>query len=88
MQEINKQSREYITKNPIRSSIGAIGYGSVSAINVAVNVIDLANDVTIIAKETLKTSIIEAKEDAMKAELESFDRIEALKKQLEAKRNA
>ena len=88
MQEINKQSREYITKNPIRSSIGSIGYGTVSAINTAVNVIDLANDVTIIAKETLATSIIEAKEERMKAELESFDRIEALKKQLEAKRNA
>ena len=37
--EINKQSREYITKNPIRSSIGSIGYGTVNAVELAVEVI-------------------------------------------------
>lgn len=36
---INKQSREYITKNPIRSSIGSIGYGTVNAVELAVEVI-------------------------------------------------
>ena len=39
MQTINKQSREYITKNPIRSSIGSIGYGTVNAVELAVEVI-------------------------------------------------
>ena len=38
-QTINKQSREYITKNPIRSSIGSIGYGTVNAVELAVEVI-------------------------------------------------
>ena len=40
MQEtINKQSREYITKNPVRSSVGSIGYGLVNAIELGVEVI-------------------------------------------------
>lgn len=38
-QTINKQSREYITKNPVRSSIGSIGYGTVNAVELAVEVI-------------------------------------------------
>ena len=33
-------SREYITKNPIRSTIGAIGVGTVSSIELVVEVID------------------------------------------------
>ena len=32
-------SREYISKNPIRSTIGAIGVGTVSSIELAVEVI-------------------------------------------------
>ena len=40
MQEtINKQSREYITKNPVRSSVGSIGYGLVNAVELGVEVI-------------------------------------------------
>lgn len=39
MQTINKQSREYITKNPIKSSIGSIGYGLVNAVELGVEVI-------------------------------------------------
>lgn len=39
MQTINKQSREYITKNPIKSSIGSIGYGLVNAVELGVDVI-------------------------------------------------
>lgn len=37
--EVNKQSREYITKNPIKSSIGSIGYGLVNAVELGVEVI-------------------------------------------------
>ena len=36
---INKQSREYITKNPVRSSVGSIGYGLVNAVELGVDVI-------------------------------------------------
>ena len=36
---INKQSREYITKNPVRSSVGSIGYGLVNAGELGVEVI-------------------------------------------------
>ena len=32
-------SREYISKNPIRSTIGAIGVGTVSSIELAVEII-------------------------------------------------
>ena len=39
MQTINKQSREYITKNPVRSSVGSIGYGLVNAVELGVEVI-------------------------------------------------
>ena len=39
MQTIDKQSREYITKNPIKSSIGSIGYGLVNAVELGVDVI-------------------------------------------------
>lgn len=82
----DRTSAEYIRKNPVRSTISAVGYGTVQAVNTAVNVIDLANDVTIIAKETLRVSIIEAKADAMEAELESMDRIESLKAELAKKK--
>ena len=34
--ETNTSSRAYITKNPIRSTIGSIGYGTVNAIELAV----------------------------------------------------
>ena len=37
--EVNKQSREYITKNPVRSSVGSIGYGLVNAVELGVEVI-------------------------------------------------
>ena len=36
---INKQSREYVTKNPVRSSVGSIGYGLVNAVELGVEVI-------------------------------------------------
>ncbi len=36
MQQINTSSRTYITKNPIRSTIGSIGYGTVNAVELVV----------------------------------------------------
>lgn len=35
----NTNSRQYITKNPIRSTIGSVGYGTVSTVELAVEVI-------------------------------------------------
>ena len=39
MQTTSTNSREYISKNPIRSTIGAIGVGTVSSIELVVEVI-------------------------------------------------
>ena len=41
-QQINTSSRTYISKNPIRSTIGSIGYGTVNAVELAVEVIGTA----------------------------------------------
>lgn len=81
------QTREYITKNPIRSTISATGYGVVNAIELAVDGIDVARDIMSIAKHTLAESKIEAEVDALKAELIGMDEIEKLKQQLAEKRS-
>ena len=39
MQTTTTSNREYISKNPIRSTIGAIGVGTVSSIELVVEVI-------------------------------------------------
>lgn len=39
MQTATTSNREYISKNPIRSTIGAIGVGTVSSIELVVEVI-------------------------------------------------
>ena len=39
MQTTTTTNREYISKNPIRSTIGAIGVGTVSSIELAVEII-------------------------------------------------
>ena len=39
MQTTSSTNREYISKNPIRSTIGAIGVGTVSSIELVVEVI-------------------------------------------------
>ena len=39
MQTTTTSNREYISKNPIRSTIGAIGVGTVSSIELAVEII-------------------------------------------------
>lgn len=83
---VNKDSKEYITKNPIRSSIGAVGFGAVNAINLGVDVIETTRDVVKLAKLSIQTSVIEAEEENVIAQLESFDRIEALKAQLANKK--
>ena len=83
---IDQQSREYITKNPIRSSIGAIGYGTVQGINAVVDTIDLSRDIIKIARLSLKESIIEADIEAKKAELNGLDELASLQAELATKK--
>ena len=83
---IDQQSREYITKNPIRSSIGAIGYGTVQGINAVVDTIDLSRDIIKLARLSLKESIIEADIEAKKAELNGLDELASLQAELATKK--
>ena len=83
---INHDSREYITKNPIRSSIGAIGYGTVQGINAVVDTIDLSRDIIKLARLSLKESIIEADIEAKKAELNGLDELASLQAELASKK--
>lgn len=83
---IDTNSREYITKNPIRSSIGAIGYGTVQGINVVVDTIDLSRDIIKLAKLSISESIIEAQLEANKAELNALDELASLQAELASKK--
>ena len=83
---LDQQSREYITKNPIRSSIGAIGYGTVQGINAVVDTIDLSRDILKLARLSLKESIIEADIEAKKAELNGLDELASLQAELATKK--
>ena len=83
---INHDSREYITKNPIRSSIGAIGYGTVQGINMVVDTIDLGRDIIKLARLSIKESVIEADIESRKAELNGLDELAKLEAELNAKK--
>ena len=83
---VDPQSREYITKNPIRSSIGAIGYGTVQGINLVVDTIDISRDVIKLAKLSISESIIEAQLEANKAELNAIDELASLQAELATKK--
>ena len=83
---INHDSREYITKNPIRSSIGAIGYGTVQGINMVVDTIDLGRDIIKLARLSIKESVIEADIESRKAELNGLDELARLEAELNAKK--
>lgn len=74
MQTINKQSREYITKNPVRSSIGSIGYGTVNAVELAVEVIGTLRSANSLIHRQIRmadkeSAIEEAELDAQLAKL-------------------
>ena len=83
---VDQNSREYITKNPIRSSIGAIGYGTVQGINAVVDTIDLSRDIIKLARLSIRESIIEADIEAKKAELSGLDELASLQAELTAKK--
>lgn len=52
-------NREYISKNPIRSTIGAIGVGTVSSIELAVEVIGTARTLNRILNKQLLSMEVE-----------------------------
>ena len=83
---VNYDSREYITKNPIRSSIGAIGYGTVQGINLVVDTVDFGRDIIKLAKLSIQESIIEAEVEAKKAQLNGMDELARLEAELNAKK--
>ena len=83
---IDQNSRQYITKNPIRSSIGAVGFGTVQGINLVVDTIDLSRDIIKLAKLSISESIIEAQLEANKAELNALDELAELQAQLASRR--
>ena len=49
----NKRTREYIQKNPIRSTLGSIGYGTVNSIELAVEAIDTVRTLNRIVNKQL-----------------------------------
>ena len=74
MQTIDKQSREYITKNPIKSSVGSIGYGLVNAVELGVEVIGTLRSANSLIHRQIRmadkeSAIEEAELDAQLAKL-------------------
>lgn len=72
--EINKSSREYITKNPVRSTVGALGYGTVNAVELAVEVIGTLRSANSLIHRQIRmadkeSAIEEAELDAQLAKL-------------------
>lgn len=77
---------QYDGQRPIRESIKATGLVVVNTAHTLANTSALANDIVILARETLKESIIEASIEAKKAELAGMDQLAELEAQLASKR--
>lgn len=71
---------------PVRETIRATGRTIVTGANAICNGIALCDDVIVLARETIRESLIEARVDAMTAELNGMDTIADLQAKLEAKR--
>ena len=71
---------------PVRETIRATGRTIVTGANAICNGIALVDDVIVLARETIRESLIEARVDAMTAELNGMDTIADLQAKLEAKR--
>ena len=76
------------SNKPIRETIRATGRTVVTGANAICNGIALVDDVIVLARETLRESLIEARVDAMTAELNGLDQIAELEAKLKAKREA
>ena len=71
---------------PVRETIRATGRTIVTGANAVCNGIALVDDVIVLARETIRESLIEAKIDAMTAELEGMQAIAELEAKLKEKR--
>lgn len=71
---------------PVRETIRATGRTIVTGANAICNGIALCDDVIVLARETIRESLIEARVDAMTAELNGLDQIADLEAKLALKR--
>ena len=71
---------------PVRETIRATGRTIVTGANAICNGIALCDDVIVLARETIRESLIEAKIDSMQAELKGMQAIAELEAQLKEKR--
>ena len=71
---------------PVRETIRATGRTIVTGANAICNGIALVDDVIVLARESIRESLIEARVDAMTAELNGLDAIADLEAKLKAKR--
>ena len=71
---------------PVRETIRATGRTVVTGANAVCNGIALIDDVIVLARETIRESLIEAKIDSMQAELKGMQAIAELEAQLKEKR--
>ena len=71
---------------PVRETIRATGRTLVTGANAICNGLALVDDVIVLARETIRESLIEARVDAMTAELEGLDKVADLERKLAQKR--
>ena len=77
---------QFDSSKPIRETIRATGRTIVTGANAICNGIALCDDVIVLARETIRESLIEARVDAMTAELNGLDAIADLERKLAQKR--
>ena len=77
---------QFDQSRPVRETIRATGRTVVTGANAICNGIALVDDVIVLARETIRESLIEARVDAMTAELNGLDAIADLEAKLKAKR--
>jgi hypothetical protein len=79
---------QFDQSRPVRETIRATGRTIVTGANAICNGIALVDDVIVLAREAIRESLIEARIDAMTAELEGLDKVADLEAKLKAKREA
>ena len=77
---------QFDQSRPVRETIRATGRTVVTGANAVCNGIALIDDVIVLARETIRESLIEAKIDSMTAELEGMQAIAELEARLAQKR--
>lgn len=77
---------QFDASKPIRETIRATGRTVVTGANAVCNAIALIDDVLVLARETIRESLIDAKIDSMTAELNGMQTIAELEAKLAIKR--